>query len=408
MPLAKVDVTVERDIGDRFNIKGYPTLKYFKNGKDTEFDGGRTAQSIVDWVESKMRPAVTTLTSDSELKEFMAEKQVVFVMKGADIKTLESYTEIADDNRDTGYFVFMEGSKETSVSVHHQDEGETTDNKIDSESILSFVSKQSFPLFGPINGENFQRISSSGKELVWVCMTPDDYKKNGTAVRDAAKGLNEKFIFVWLDTDMFGSHAESALGLSEYPGMVVKIGNSRYVYDKADYESKSISTFIKDVQSGKVVRSIKSEPIPTEPTNPAVLVGNNFEDVVLKSGKDVFLKVYAPWCGHCKRMAPVWDELAKEMEEVQPGLIVAKMDGTANETPVDNFDASGYPSLFFIRADDVKLAKERGDSYTPMKYDGAREKDDFIQFASLKASVGLGPVIKKEKTNKEEEHGGEL
>merc|ERR1712070_683684 len=58
-----------------------------------------------------------------------------------------------------------------------------------------------------------------------------------------------------------------------------------------------------------------------------VVVGKSFEDVVLGSGRNVLFKIYAPWCGHCKAMAPAFKELADKLEEDEE-VIIAKMDGT--------------------------------------------------------------------------------
>lgn len=44
IPLAKVDVTVEKELGKRFSIQGYPTLKFWQEGKEPiDYDGGRDA-----------------------------------------------------------------------------------------------------------------------------------------------------------------------------------------------------------------------------------------------------------------------------------------------------------------------------------------------------------------------------
>ena len=63
--LAKVDATIESELGKQFGVKGYPTLKWFKNGKPTEYSGGRTADPIVAWVEKKTGPAAVPL-NDAE------------------------------------------------------------------------------------------------------------------------------------------------------------------------------------------------------------------------------------------------------------------------------------------------------------------------------------------------------
>ena len=60
------------------------------------------------------------------------------------------------------------------------------------------------------------------------------------------------------------------------------------------------------------------------------VVGKNWDDIVMKTDADVFIKMYAPWCGHCKAMAPAWEEFAQKMEG-DDGIIVADFDATAND-----------------------------------------------------------------------------
>ena len=60
-------------------------------------------------------------------------------------------------------------------------------------------------------------------------------------------------------------------------------------------------------------------------------VAKNFEELVTENTKDVLVEFYAPWCGHCKKLTPIYDELAEKMAEEDVEIV--KMDATANDVP---------------------------------------------------------------------------
>jgi protein disulfide isomerase family A protein 3 len=54
--VAAVDATAERDVANKFDISGYPTLKYLRYGKNPQdYDGGRKKKDLVDFMVKKMR-----------------------------------------------------------------------------------------------------------------------------------------------------------------------------------------------------------------------------------------------------------------------------------------------------------------------------------------------------------------
>ena len=77
-----------------------------------------------------------------------------------------------------------------------------------------------------------------------------------------------------------------------------------------------------------------------------VVVSKSFSDIVLDESKDVFLEIYAPWCGHCKQLTPIWEQLGTHFDK--SNVVIAKMDGTLNE--VDGVSIKGFPTIQFYPA----------------------------------------------------------
>ena len=105
-----------------------------------------------------------------------------------------------------------------------------------------------------------------------------------------------------------------------------------------------IESFIKDFKNGDLKAHLKSEPEPTNQGPLTVIVGTTYDKIVNDPTKDVLVKFYAPWCGHCKTLAPIWEELANSVADI-PDLVIAKFDATANEAA--GVAIRGYPTLKF-------------------------------------------------------------
>lgn len=82
--LAKVDATENQELATKFGVSGYPTLKWFINGKDSEYKGGRTSSEIINWISKKTGPAVAKVSAE-KLAEMKTSEKVFYVQVG-DVK----------------------------------------------------------------------------------------------------------------------------------------------------------------------------------------------------------------------------------------------------------------------------------------------------------------------------------
>ncbi|XP_033726547.1 thioredoxin domain-containing protein 5-like [Pecten maximus] len=78
----------------------------------------------------------------------------------------------------------------------------------------------------------------------------------------------------------------------------------------------------------------------------AELTDETFEKEIATG--NTFVKFYAPWCGHCKSLAPTWDSLAQEFEK-EPSVTIAKVDCTIHKTTCGKQSIRGYPTLVFFK-----------------------------------------------------------
>lgn len=346
---AKVDASQENELSRKYEIAGYPSLKFFRSGKPEEYTGGRTKEAILKWLDDMTGPSVTLVDSLEAAKKVIEPAAVAFVgaFTSKDSSAMKLFESYADAHRSLGKFVAYVDPKvkesEQTVTVYRHEEGKAGKITVTTEEALNaFCTVEKLPLFGPINGDNYADYFAGDNHLVWFAGTDEHYKAAASLLRQVAKNYRSTHNFVWLSSTEFKDHAVTALGVSEFPALVLQRKDGRFVYsDHTFTDAKKIEKFLQDVDNGKIEKYLMSEEIPESNNEPIkVVVGKTFEQIVLQKDKHVLLEVYAPWCGHCKNFEPTYQEFAKKMAD-RKDLIVAKMDGTKNESPNENFTWSG-------------------------------------------------------------------
>jgi len=107
------------------------------------------------------------------------------------------------------------------------------------------------------------------------------------------------------------------------------------------------------------------------------LTPENF-DSVLDGSKHVFVEFFAPWCGHCKNLAPVWDELGEAFAK-EGSVVIAKVDADSHKDLGSRYGVTGFPTLKFFA--------KGGDSKKPKDYSGGRELDNLVEYVNGEAGV---------------------
>ena len=120
---------------------------------------------------------------------------------------------------------------------------------------------------------------------------------------------------------------------------------------------------------------------------PVVLLNkNNWKEEVIKSDSLWLVEFYAPWCGHCKSLAPSWELAAKQLKGV---VKVGAVDMTTDQEVGAPYDVKGFPTLKFFGFDKNK----------PDDYNGGRDADSIRKFALDKVNTEVnGRLNKKTKS----------
>merc|ERR1712061_251572 len=384
--LGKVDATEESKLAEKFEVRGYPTLKFFKNGKPMEYGGGRTAETIISWVEKKTGPPAAALADADAVKAFVDGKTVAVLgcFKDETTDAAKGFLAAASNMDDLPFGITGDCSEygvdgEGVVVVKTFDDGKAVLTEgITEEAVVKFVGSEALPLVVDFNHETAQKIFSGEVKshlLLFLSATGEGYADQVEMVRGIAKEHKGQMLFVTINTDeddhkrileFFGMKEDE---LPSFRAIRLAEDMAKYKPDNAAIEGDNIRAFVKEFLAGNLKQHLMSDEIPEDwdKEGVKVLVGKNFADVAMDAEKDVLVEFYAPWCGHCKQLVPIWDKLGEKYKD-HKSIVIAKIDSTANE--LEDIKVQGFPT--------IKLIKKGSNEI--VDYNGERTLDGFVKF----------------------------
>ncbi|ODN90261.1 protein disulfide-isomerase domain [Cryptococcus wingfieldii CBS 7118] len=386
--LAKVDCTVEQAVCGEFGVNGYPTLKVFRNGSPTDYAGTRKADGIISYMLKQSLPALSDVTPESH-DEFIKSDKVVLVAYGDDSHAIpEQYKTFSSSARDSYLFgqylspslpnIPESPSLPAIVLYKDFDEGYAvfpSNVEPTTENLAEFVKQNSIPLFDEISPENFGSYAEQGLPIAYLFADPNDAANRDSIVkdlRDVAKSLKGVVNFVYIDAVKFVDHGKSLnLPGDSWPAFVIQDLAEQTKYPlTGKATAKAIKEFVDKYTKGDVQASVKSEAIPATQGPVYKLVADDWENVFGDETKDVFAEFYAPWCGHCQRLAPIWDTLGDKYA-AEKNVVIAQMDATENDIPpAAPFRVQGFPTIKFRPAGSSEF----------IEYAGDRSLDSLVEF----------------------------
>lgn len=311
--IAKVDCTKYGNICTEHSVRGYPTLIFFSHGKQVStYQGARTIDALQDFVE-KTKSAQDNL-------EKMAADEFVPDQKPAD-----------DDVASEGETFALELTGETFES--HVSEG---------HHFVKFYA----PWCGHCRNlaPIWDELAKSSKDGSSVSIVKVDCTK--------FTDLCKKYSIRGYPSLLFFSNGEK---VSEYQG-------SRSLDDLKDFvkKTKAKQDGVEEIDDGT------DEKVADDKETALELTDATFDSHI--STGHHFIKFFAPWCGHCKNLAPTWDELAKAFRD-DSSVSIAKVDCTKFQSVCKQYSVRGFPTLlFFSKGEEVA------------KFSGSRSFDELKEF----------------------------
>eukprot|EP01006_Ploeotia_vitrea_P038574 TRINITY_DN66249_c4_g8_i1.p1 TRINITY_DN66249_c4_g8~~TRINITY_DN66249_c4_g8_i1.p1 ORF type:complete len:521 (+),score=107.67 TRINITY_DN66249_c4_g8_i1:28-1590(+) len=321
--LAKMDAYTDQSLGVRFEVEAYPTVKLFQGNTNFMFEyegNGNTVTEVVEWATEPKE----TMDAKPAPEKFTPEQE-------------ERLAGIMNMMKEKG-LIGEDGLPVANPEAALQQEPEDNSVPEGPSSVIALTDAD-------------WKSTIQGKGGVWMvkfyapwcghckAMVPT-YEKLAKAM-DSEAEINIAKIDATENTEV-----QELFEVGGFPTLVVIRGDEFWNYEggrtQKEMEEFVKGGYLKDDAPGKKI------PTPLQiPEGPSAVEVITEANINLIETDTWMLEFYAPWCGHCKKLAPHWEILAHELKTHPDGahIRVAKIDVTTNEAIGRRFGVESFPTI---------------------------------------------------------------
>jgi len=426
VPVAKVDAIAEKKLADEHQIRSFPTLKLFRGDPHIAklYNGPRTAEKMTKWLTTwkeavllqQPEPSVSGLriwagnktisllgvrsgddTVDQKMQQVVEaasfelnpqepHNEVPVGIIGGDKELLQNF---GIQGSTLPLIVLMRSFEfEDSLVVYRPGSGEGWNDSYGSFS--KWLSTKRVPTLIPAQRDTerfFLQDIEPGNGLVLYFGQDAQIARIVHEQAVGASKTESRLKWVHAVDDEFGISLGKNVGITkaDYPAFVLWEFGDTEDDDKVYKLATEISggTF-QGVRIKEFIAKWQADALSAE-TDPVMSVSSDtFEELVINNERNVLVEFYAPWCGHCKALAPEYKQVALHYE-TDDSVAIAKMDATKHKH--QSADIKSYPT--------IKLyAKGRKHQPIDLGFKANRNKNSLVDF--VEAHRGKGSPKRKQ------------